>query len=77
MSLERLDKRFGIAAIERGFITPEQLYEAIKIQVMEELEGAKRQLIGEILREKEYITNLQIDEVLLSMGIKLSNSIIQ
>lgn len=77
MSLERLDKRFGIAAIESGFITPEQLFEAIKIQVMEELEGAKRQLIGEILREKEYITNLQIDEVLLSMGIKLSNSIIQ
>ncbi len=77
MSLEKLDKRFGIASIESGFITPEQLYEALKIQVMEELGGAKRRLIGEILREKEYITNLQIDEVLLSMGIKLSNSITQ
>jgi hypothetical protein len=75
MSLERLDKRFGVAAIQSGFITPEQLYEALQIQTVEELEDGKRRLIGEILKEKKYITNLQIDKVLLSMGIKLANSV--
>lgn len=75
MSLERLDKRFGVAAIESGFITPVQLYEALQIQTVEELEDGKRRLIGEILKEKKYITNLQIDKVLLSMGIKLANSV--
>ena len=74
MSLERLDKRFGVAAIESGFITPEQLHEALKIQTVEELEGGKRRLIGEILKEKSYLTNLQIDKVLSAIGIKLANS---
>ena len=74
MTLESLDKRFGVAAIEGGFITLEQLHEALKIQTAEELEGGKRRLIGEILKEKRYLTNLQIDKVLLAMGIKLADS---
>lgn len=69
MSVEKLDKRFGIVAIENGFITPEQLIEAMKIQVFEDLEGAKHRLVGEILLDKGYITNIQIDEVLRLMGI--------
>ncbi len=51
-------------AVENGFITPEHLFEDLKIQVVEELEGTKRRLIGEALREKEYITTNQIDEML-------------
>jgi hypothetical protein len=69
MTQERLDKRFGIVAVENGFITSEQLIEAMQIQVYEDLEGSKHRLIGEILHEKEYITAIQIDEVLKSMGI--------
>ena len=69
MSVEKLDKRFGIVAIENGFITAEQLIEAMKIQVFEDLEGAKHRLIGEILQHKGYITHIQIDEVLRLMGI--------
>ena len=69
MSVERLDKRFGIVAIENGFITPEQLIEAMKIQVFEDLEGVKHRLVGEILQDKAYITHTQIDEVLRLMGI--------
>ena len=67
---EKLDKRFGVVAVESGFVTPEQLYEALKTQVMEELEGAKRRLIGQILFKMGYITKAQVDEVLLYMGIK-------
>lgn len=69
MVVEKLDKQFGIVAIENGFINPEQLLEAMKIQVYEDLEGAKHHLIGEILRAEGSITTDQIDEVLKLMGI--------
>ena len=58
------DNRFGVVAVKGGFITPEQLTDALTIQVLEELEGDKRRLIGEILLEKGYITTDQIEEVL-------------
>jgi hypothetical protein len=67
--MEKRDKRFGFVAVELGFITTDQLFEALKTQVKEELEGGKRQLIGQILYKKRYITSIQIDEVLLYMGI--------
>jgi starvation-inducible outer membrane lipoprotein len=60
--------RFGVVAVKSGFITPEQLCEALTTQVLEELEGTKRRLIGRILYEKGYITMPQIDEVLLFMS---------
>jgi len=69
LAQERLDKRFGIVAVENRFITSEQLIESMKIQVYEDLENSKHRLIGEILQEKEYITAIQIDEVLRFMGI--------
>ncbi len=58
------ENRFGVVAVKGGFITPEQLCEALTTQVLEELKGNKRCLIGEILHEKGYITTDQIDEVL-------------
>jgi hypothetical protein len=69
MSTEGFDKRFGVTAVDNEIITFEQLFEALKIQVIEELESSKHRLIGEILREKEYITAGQVDEVLILMGI--------
>jgi CheY-like chemotaxis protein len=69
MFVEKLDKRFGIVAVENGFISREQLIDAIQIQVDDELKGAKHRLVGEILREKEYITNTQIDKVLESIVV--------
>ncbi len=58
------ENRFGVVAVKGGFITPEQLCEALTTQVLEELKGNKRCLIGEILHEKGYITTDQIDEVI-------------
>jgi hypothetical protein len=69
MSLKDLDKRFGVIAVEKGFITSEQLIKAMKIQIREELEGNKRRVIGVILRDKGYITITQVDEVLEFMGL--------
>jgi hypothetical protein len=45
----KLDKRFGAVAVEKEFITLENLYEAMKIQILENLEGIEHRLIGQIL----------------------------
>ena len=65
----KLDKRFGAVAIEKGFITLENLIEAMKIQILENLQGLDHRLVGQILWEEGYIKTEQINEVLESMGI--------
>lgn len=62
--LEHYEKRFGIVAIEKGFITSENLVEAFKIQVKEDIELQTHRLIGEILLDSGYMTTLEIQEVL-------------
>ncbi len=64
-----LDKRFGAVAIDMGFISLEQLFEAMKIQIKENTEGVEHRLIGQILWEKGYMSTEQINDVLKSMGI--------
>ncbi|MBW2610182.1 MAG: hypothetical protein JRC68_07535 [Deltaproteobacteria bacterium] len=62
--IEHYEKHFGIISIENGFITSDQLIEALKIQVNEDIEYKTHRLIGEILLDKDYITVMQIQEVL-------------
>lgn len=56
--------RFGVVAVEKGFITPDQLFEALKVQVREDLEKETHRLLGEILLEQGAMTPEQKDEVL-------------
>ena len=65
--MSQFQKRFGFIAVEKGFITADQLVEAFKVQVLEEIEKDKHRLIGAILFEHGFITLPQIDEVLQSM----------
>ena len=65
--MSQFQKRFGLIAVEKGFITADQLVEAFKAQVMEEIEKGKHRLIGVILYEQGLITLGQIDEVLESL----------
>ncbi len=65
---EHLEKRFGILAVEKGFVTADQVIEALKIQVIEDIERGKHRLIGRILLEQGLMTISQIDEVLASIG---------
>ena len=58
-----VETRFGIEAIDKGFITSEQLIEALRIQVMGDIEQREHKLIGAILLEMGLITVEQIDEV--------------
>ena len=67
MPVEKLDKRFGVTAVEKGFITSEQLVEAMKLQITEDLEPVGHRLLGEILLDEGHITAEQINEVLETM----------
>ena len=59
--------RFGVIAVERGFITAEQLFAALKLQVEENLNSASHRLIGMILMDQGLLTLDQIDEILKEM----------
>ena len=61
---KKREKRFGVVAVEKGFITPDQLFEALKVQVQEDLETETHRLVGEILLEQGLITAEQRDKVL-------------
>ena len=65
---ESIRKRFGVIAIEKGFITAEQLIHAIEEQIKDELGQERHRLIGEILCENGYMTKPQCDEVLMELG---------
>ncbi len=67
MTVEVQDKRFGVIAVEKGFIEKEQLFEALKIQIEEDLQNKKHNLIGIILIKLGYLTPEQADEILLAM----------
>lgn len=57
-------KRFGQIAVERGFITPKQLKEALSEQVDNDLAGKPHRVLGDILFEKAWMTARQVEIVL-------------
>jgi hypothetical protein len=67
MTVEVQDKRFGVIAVEKGFITREQLFEALRLQVEEDLSGESHTLIGILLIRLGYLTTENADEILLAM----------
>ena len=67
MSEELPDRRFGVVAIEKGFISMDQRLEGQEIQIEEEVELGVRRVIGAILVEKGYMNLSQVEEVLESM----------
>jgi hypothetical protein len=56
VSTEEINKRYGVKAVEKGFITLDQLLMAINIQIVENLEKGEHRLIGRILAELEIIS---------------------
>jgi hypothetical protein len=69
MVKQSMEKRFGLVAVQMGFITVDQLIDAIEIQTKEDVENGEHRLIGWILLEKGYITPPQVNEVLKAMKI--------
>lgn len=50
--------RFGTIAVEKGFVTPAQLGQAVSIQMNKALLGEKPRLIGEILVEMGFMKTI-------------------
>ena len=59
--------RFGKVAVDMGFITMDQMLNAIEVQVKENIAFGTHRKIGAILFEEGSISEAQIDEVLVMM----------
>jgi hypothetical protein len=67
MAVKRIEKRFGTIAVEKGYITIDQLMDALDIQVRENVSRKRHRLIGKILYDLGFITIDQIERVLASI----------
>lgn len=63
--------RFGEIAVEKGFITAEELDAALRIQLEDELAGRPHRYLGVILFDNDWMTGEQIDEVLTTLFKRL------
>ncbi len=61
--------RFGQTAVEKGFITIDQLKDALSIQVDDDVSGEEHRFLGTILFEKDWMSSDQI-EVVLNLVLK-------
>jgi hypothetical protein len=61
---EKYCPRFGKVAVDMGFVTPEQLKQALVEQFDDEISDKPHRLIGTILFEHGWITIEQIDKVM-------------
>lgn len=57
-------KLFGEVALEKRFVTTEQLYEALTVQARNKIDGKMEKQLGQILLELGHMTSDQIAEVL-------------
>jgi len=70
MKGQNIEIRFGIVAIDMGLITAEQLIEALRTQVIGDIEQKEHKLIGTIMLEMGLVTGEQIDEVVKELANK-------
>ena len=70
METNQFEIRFGMAAVKKGYATPEQIIEALEIQVKEDLSSGKHTPIGEIMISQNLINESQLDEILEAIGKK-------
>lgn len=68
MITKKPEKRFGLIAIDKGFLALEKLIEAMKIQLIGDVRRFKYRLIGEILIDIGALTVSQVAEVLNVMN---------
>lgn len=56
--------RFGMLAVEMGFVTVEQVREAMGEQVNDDFAGRPRRLLGDILVQRDWMTPREVNVVL-------------
>jgi len=62
-NIEHYEKRFGVIAIEKEFITPDELIKASVVQSQEEIKSGTYRLLREILLDQDTMHVNQIEEV--------------
>jgi hypothetical protein len=63
----KFERRFGDVAISKGFITLEQLIDAMTVQVKDEATKGIHRLLGEILIEMDVLNVSQVEKILDGM----------
>ena len=61
-------KRFGAIAVDKGYITEDQLIMALEIQAKENVMDNQHRLLGQILLQQGLLTTTQVDEILDTMN---------
>ena len=64
-----LVKRFGQIAVERKFVTSEQLKQALLEQIEDDLAQKPHRQLGKILLEKGWMNAQQVEVVLLEVAL--------
>ena len=72
MSLSQFEMRFGTIAVDKGYITTEQLIEAMTVQHREDLSRLEHRLVGQVLLDLGYLDATQIRVVLDQMGLPMA-----
>ena len=70
MDKEYLEYRFGFIAVNKGFVTPEQVSKVLGVQVEENVLAEKHRKTGEIMVDMGFMNTSQVDEVLEQMSKK-------
>ena len=70
MTKVKIEDRFGIIAISKGFISFEQFMKAMAIQIKDEIEIERHTIIGKILMDQGLLDKTQVDKVLKVMRNK-------
>ena len=61
-------KRFGTIAVDKGYISEDQLIETLKMQAKE---NVKDRLLGQIFLDEGLLTTTQVDEILETMSQRI------
>jgi hypothetical protein len=59
--------RFGQISVKNGYVTPEQVKQALGEQLDDDLAGRPHRLLGQIMLDKGWMTAKQIKKVLTEM----------
>lgn len=74
MERQTIETRFGIIAVDLGYITADQLIDALRTQVIGDIERKEHKLIGTILLDMGLLTNEQIIKVVKELTKKRMGS---
>ncbi len=65
--IDQSEIRFGWVAVQKGFVTPQQVVDALVSQVKENFHTGKHTRIGEIFLRQGLMSRPQIDGVLSTL----------